>query len=118
MKLIENYLAAWNAKTADERYELLVSCMTADVVYIDPHVPEPIQGIEGMKALIERFRERFDHKLKPEGNIDSHHRVFRLGWRLERDNAEILSRGLMVGDLSETGAIERIVHFIDRPAAE
>lgn len=113
MKSIENYLAAWNAATPDERHNLLVSCMAENVVYLDPHVPEPIQGIEGMQALIERFRGRFDHKLEPEGTIDIHHQVFRLRWRLQRDTGEILSRGLMVGDLSDTEVLQRIVHFVD-----
>jgi hypothetical protein len=114
VRSIENYLAAWNATTADERHELLVNCMTADTIYIDPHVPEPIRGIEEMQALIERFRGLFDHKLEPEGAIDTHHNVFRLRWRLQRDSGEMLSRGLMVGDLNAAGNIARIIHFVDR----
>jgi hypothetical protein len=113
MQVVENYVAAWNAKTSEERQSLLATCMTADVVYIDPHLPDPIQGIEEMQALIERFRGRFDHNLEPEGKIDTHHHVFRLRWKLERDNGEMLSCGLMVGDLSADGIIERVVHFID-----
>ena len=69
-----------------------------------------------MQALIETFRARFDHQLEPEGDIDTHHSVFRLRWRLRRENGEVLSRGLMVGDLTETGSIERIVQFVDAAA--
>jgi hypothetical protein len=32
---------------------------------------------------------------------------------LQRDSGEILSRGLMVGDLTDAGVIERIVQFVD-----
>ena len=113
MKSIENYVAAWNAKTSDERHSLLVNCMTADVVCIDPSLANPIQGIEEVQAFIEQFQERFDYKLEPDGKIDTHHHVFRLRWRFERDNGEMLSRGLMVGDLSPDRVIERIVHFVD-----
>jgi hypothetical protein len=109
---IQDYLAAWNAQTADERKSLLQGCMVANTIYIDPHAPEPVQGIDGMQALIEKFRSRFDHKLEPEGQVDMHHNVFRLHWRLQRDNGDIL-RGLMVGDLSDAGIIERIVQFVD-----
>jgi hypothetical protein len=112
-KPIQDYLAAWNAQTSAERQSLLQSCMTDNAIYLDPHAPEPVQGIDEMQALIEKFRARFDHKLEPEGQVDMHHNVFRLRWRLQRDSGEILSRGLMVGDLTGTGAIERIVQFVD-----
>ncbi|MGG6269395.1 nuclear transport factor 2 family protein [Leptolyngbya sp. AN03gr2] len=113
MQSINNYIAAWNAKTPEERQNLLVDCLAEEIVYLDPHVSEPIQGIEGMQALIERFRGRFDHKLEPDGEIDTHHQVFRLRWRLQRETGEVLSRGLMVGDLSTSGVLQRIVHFVD-----
>jgi hypothetical protein len=72
-----------------------------------------------LRDKIEKFRSRFDHKLEPEGQIDMHHNVFRLQWRLQRDSGEILSRGLMVGDLTDAGAIKRIVQFVDTaPVAE
>jgi ketosteroid isomerase-like protein len=113
IKPIQDYLAAWNSQTSAERKSLLQSCMTDNAIYIDPHAPEPVQGIDEMQALIEKFRSRFDHKLETEGQVDMHHNVFRLRWRLQRDSGEILLRGLMVGDLTDTGAIERIVQFVD-----
>ncbi len=113
LRSIQNYLAAWNTRDSEERSHLLQSCMTANAIYIDPHAPEPVHGIDGMQALIEKFRDRFDHKLEPEGQIDMHHNVFRLHWRLQRDSGEILSRGLMIGDLTDTGSIERIIQFVD-----
>jgi hypothetical protein len=117
IKPIQDYLAAWNAQTSAERQSLLQSCMTDNVIYIDPHAPELVRGVDGMQALIEKFRSRFDHKLESEGQIDMHHNVFRLRWRLQRDDGEILSRGLMVGDLNDAGAIERIVQFVDAAPA-
>jgi ketosteroid isomerase-like protein len=118
IKPIQDYLAAWNAQTSAERQDLLQSCMIDNAIYIDPHVPDPVRGIDEMQALIETFRSRFDHKLESEGQIDMHHNVFRLRWRLQRDGGEILSRGLMVGDLTDAGVIERIVQFVDAaPAA-
>jgi hypothetical protein len=113
IKSIQDYLAAWNAQTSAERQSLLQSCMTDNAIYTDPHAPEPVQGIDGMQALIEGFRSLFDHKLEPEGQVETHHNVFRLRWRLQRDSGEILSRGMMVGDLTDTGLIERIVQFVD-----
>jgi hypothetical protein len=113
MQSVQDYLAAWNTQASDERRSLLQSCMTDKAIYIDPHAPEPVRGIDEMQALIEKFRTRFDHKLEPEGQIDMHHGVFRLRWRLQRDSGEILSNGLMVGDLTDTGLIERIVQFVD-----
>jgi hypothetical protein len=113
IKAIEDYLAAWNVQTSAKRQSLLQSCMTDNAMYIDPHAPDPVQGVDGMQALIEKFRSRFDHKLEPEGQVDMHHNVFRLRWRLQRDSGEILSRGLMVGDLTDARVIERIVQFVD-----
>jgi ketosteroid isomerase-like protein len=113
IKSIQDYLAAWNAQTSSERQSLLQSCMTDNAIYIDPHAPDPVQGVDEMQALIEKFRSRFDHKLEPEGQVDLHHNIFRLRWRLQRDSSEILSRGLMVGDLNDAGEIERIVQFVD-----
>lgn len=115
MKAINSYIAAWNAETSEDRDSLLQSCLTSDVIYIDPHAPEPVQGIDGMQALIETFRSRFDHQLIVEGNIDQHHDVFRLRWRLQQENGDILSRGLMVGDLThaEPKLLKRIVQFVD-----
>jgi hypothetical protein len=117
IKPIQDYLAAWNAQTSAERQSLLQICMTDDVIYIDPHAPDPVRGVDGMQALIEKFRLRFDHQLEPEGQVDMHHNIFRLRWRLQRDSGEILSRGLMVGDLTDAGAIERIVQFVDAAPA-
>lgn len=114
---IQDYLAAWNTTNSDERRTLLQSCMTDEAIYTDPHAPEPVRGIDGMQALIEQFRARFDHWLEPEGEIDMHHNVFRLQWRLQRESGEILSRGLMVGDLTDTGEIDRIVQFVDAATA-
>jgi hypothetical protein len=110
---IQDYLAAWNSQTSADRQRLLQGCMTTDAIYIDPHAPEPVHGIDGMQALMEKFRSLFDHKLEPEGPVDMHHHVFRLRWRLQRESGEILSRGLMVGDLTDTGVITRIVQFVD-----
>lgn len=73
MKSIDDYLVAWNANTSESRHHLLVNSMTADVLYIDPYVPIPIEGIQ---SLIERRRKRFDHQLKPVGKVNTHHRVF------------------------------------------
>jgi hypothetical protein len=113
VKAIETYIAAWNAPSAEERQQLLSSCMTADVVYIDPHSPDSIQGIASLQALIATFRSRFDHALIPEGKLDTHHHVARLGWRLQRDNGDVLSKGLMVVDLTPDGMLKRVVHFVD-----
>jgi hypothetical protein len=117
IKSIQDYLAAWNAQTAAEREMLLQSCLTDNVIYIDPHALDIVHGIDGMQSLMEKFRALFDHRLEPEGEIDRHHSVFRLRWRLQRDNGEVLSHGLMVGDLTDTGLIERIVQFVDTPTA-
>lgn len=114
---IQDYLAAWNSQTSAERQSLLQGCMTDNAIYIDPHAPGPVHGIEGMRSLMEKFRSLYDHKLESEGAVDMHHNVFRLRWRLQRDSGEILSRGLMVGDLTDTGLIERIVQFVDAPNA-
>ena len=113
MQSVQDYLAAWNTQASDERRSLLQGCMTNNAIYIDPHAPDPVQGIDGMQALIEKFRARFDHRLETEGQIDMHHNVFRLRWRLQRDSGEVLSRGLMVGDLTDTGVIKRIIQFVD-----
>jgi hypothetical protein len=113
IKSVEDYISAWNTDNSELRRELLIRSLTSDAIYLDPHAPEPIQGIESMQALMEQFRKRFDHRLIPEGDLDRHHSVFRLRWRLQRDNGEILSRGLMVGDLAANEAIARIVQFVD-----
>ncbi|MEM9568042.1 MAG: nuclear transport factor 2 family protein [Cyanobacteria bacterium P01_E01_bin.34] len=113
MRAIETYLEAWNAGSSQDRHNLLERCLTTDVVYIDPHAPEVIQGIEAMEAMIETFRARFDHKLIAEGAIDAHHDVFRLQWRLQQDGGGILSHGLMVGEVDDSGIITRIVQFVD-----
>ncbi|MFM7424270.1 MAG: nuclear transport factor 2 family protein [Elainella sp.] len=114
MQAVKDYLAAWNAADAEARHHHLMSCVTPDVMYLDPHIVEPVYGIEELQALIERFRQRFDHRLEPEAELDIHHQVFRLAWRLQRESGAILSRGLMVGDLTATGLIQRVVHFVDR----
>lgn len=55
---IEEYVTAWNAKTTKKRQLLRVDCITSDIIYIDIHAPEPIQGIDEMQALIEKFISR------------------------------------------------------------
>ncbi|MFK8184941.1 MAG: hypothetical protein AB8B99_16340 [Phormidesmis sp.] len=89
--------------------------MTPDAIYIDPHAPSPIKGIESMQKLIETFRSRFDHRLIAEGDIDQHHHVFRLRWRLQQEGGNVLSQGLMTGDFTQTepNRLKRVVQFVD-----
>lgn len=111
--VLRDYLAGWNAPDADTRHGLLANATVRDVVYIDPHIPEPLKGLPELEAHIATFRLTFDHKLEAALPADVHHNVLRARWRLKLQEGEEMSRGILVADLGKDGRLTRIIHFVD-----
>ena len=111
--VLRDYLAGWNAPDADRRHGLLANAVHRDIVYLDPHVAEPVEGLPALESHISHFRLKFQHKLEAALPADVHHNVLRTRWRLKLPEEDEMSRGILVADIGKDGRLTRIIHFVD-----
>jgi hypothetical protein len=112
-EIVTTYLAAWNAVSQTDREELLAKSFSPTATYLDPHVTNPLTGIEQMSELIAQFRTRFRHKIEPTSIIDVHHNVFRVSWQLRDESDAVISTGLFCGEIDRTSRISKLIGFVD-----
>jgi hypothetical protein len=114
MNAIHSLIQAWNEPDLEQRQQRLESCTTTDLRYVDPHVPNPLTGQADMLEFLSTFRSRLPHQLELEGELDTHHHVFRFNWLLRnpQDNS-ILSKGEFIGELA-ADRIQNIIGFLKR----
>ncbi|MEL6616968.1 MAG: hypothetical protein AAFQ43_14590 [Bacteroidota bacterium] len=114
---LQAYFDAWNSTDTDVCSGHLFAGCAQDVVVLDPHADRPVQGWAAVASHIAFFRERSEHRLEPTTEIDVHHGVCRVGWRLASGD-EVLSTGELVADAASDGRLQRVVHFVDAPPPE
>ena len=110
-KIIQHYIEAWNVKDGEKRMQLLKRSFDKNGRYTDPHIPQRVEDIQQMDAVIEAFNSRLPHQLKLIGEVEFHSYVFRLKWRME-DNGSVLSNGIFVGEFGTGDLITNIICFI------
>lgn len=111
--VLRDYLAGWNAPDPDSRHGLLANAVHRDIVYLDPNIPEPLEGLPELESHISHFRLTHAHKLEAALPADVQHNVLRTRWRLKLPDEDETSRGILVADLGKDGRLTRIIHFVD-----
>jgi len=108
---IEQYIAVWNVKGAENIKAALEKCWTADSTYSDAN-NAPVKGFDALAELIKRAQER-----SPEGVYsqtsppDFHHGSGCFKWRLTKRDGETFD-GLDYFEYNSENEIVRIIAFI------
>jgi hypothetical protein len=110
--IIDQYVAFWNAATAEEQHHLAAATF-ADAVTYDA----PVQVMRGADELI-GFRNQFaehmpGYSFRPRRQPEKHHRHARLQWELTVDGTSFAT-GTDVLEFDEGGHIRAVVSFLDR----
>lgn len=111
--VVRDYLAGWNAADPDSRHGALSGAVERDVVYLDPNLEEPVEGLAALESHVAHFRFTSQHRLEAALPVDTHHGVLRTRWRLKLPDGEEMSRGILVADIGPDGRLSRVVHFVD-----
>ena len=113
-KLIENYLAAWNATDPNDRAAAVARVWTADGTYTDPLAD--VAGHEAIAAVIAGAQAMFDGMVFTPGEVfEAHHDIARFTWHLApKGAAEPVAVGFDVVRLADDGRIRAVLGFIDK----
>lgn len=108
---IEQYVAVWNEKGAENIKAALEKCWMADSTYADAN-NAPVKGFDRLAELIGRAQERspgiLDSQTSPP---DFHHGSGCFKWRLTKKDGETFD-GLDYFEYDSENKIVRVVAFI------
>jgi len=110
IKVVTQYMAAWNEPDDTARRALLAQCWRDDGVYLDPNVS--LAGRDALAAKIgEVMASRPGARLEFMSGIDVHHSMVRFLWRLVRADGTFGDTSIDFGEVSPDGRLVRIVGF-------
>jgi hypothetical protein len=112
-KLVDRYIAMWNASDAVDRRDLVAGAWTERGHYIDPLMEG--RGHAGIDAMVAGVQERFPgHRFTRTSAVDTHNDRVRFGWELAAEGQPALVAGVDFGVLAADGRLESITGFIDK----
>jgi hypothetical protein len=116
-RVVEKYLAAWNATDPAARRAAVDDVFAADVRFVDPFAA--IDGRDAVDALIGSVQQQFPGMVFGSGGpADAHHDQGRFTWTMGAPGEDPPVVGFDVAELDADGRIKRIYGFIDKaPAA-
>lgn len=114
MRIVDNYIAAWNEDDAEARAKLVSESFAADATLTDPLAS--VTGHEAVSALIGTARAQFPGMaIALGGPVDHHHDIARFTWHLGPSGAEEpLVIGFDVIKLDDAGRIAAVYGFLDK----
>ena len=114
IKVIQDYISAWNISYSEERMALLSSILAENCLYADSHLPDTIVGKESHCLFIDRFKTKFpDLSLKLVASPDLHHGYFRFNWQILKADGNLFTQGSFFGEIDEQEKITKLVGFVD-----
>ncbi len=114
-EVIEDYVLGWNSSKAEDRLLLMKKVLAENCLYLDSHLPEPVDNIETHCQLIESFRAKFPEiSLQLSTAPDSHHGYFKLAWKMVKKNGDVLMEGNFFGEVNQLNKITKLVGFVDK----
>ena len=110
IKLVNDYLGAWNTNDAAERSRLLDLVWAPDGTFVDPVAIK--QGRQRIEEHTQWFIDHFPgYKFKVSSLIDSIHHSARYNWVLVSPAEEILTEGQDVILFDEEGKIKYVMTY-------
>jgi SnoaL-like domain len=115
--VIARYFAAWNERVPERRRALVAAAFADDATYLDPMMSGA--GGEELDAMIGAAQDQFPgHRFVLLGAPDAHHDAVRFSWRLEPEaGGAVVAIGHDFGTLAGDGRLQRVVGFLEAPAA-
>jgi hypothetical protein len=116
VRVVNQYMAAWNTADAGIRNGLLSECWSERGNYIDPTVV--LVGRDALAMHIAQVQSRRSGaRLEFMSGVDVHHNVVRFLWRLVRADGAAGETSLDFGEIGSDMKLTRIVGFFgDAPA--
>ncbi|CCQ64168.1 hypothetical protein [Crocosphaera watsonii] len=114
-QVIEDYVLGWNSSKPEDRLLLMKKVLAENCLYLDSHLPKPVDNIETHCQLIESFREKFPEiSLQLSTAPDSHHGHFKLTWKMVTKNGDVFLGGNFFGEVNQQTKITKLVGFVDK----
>jgi hypothetical protein len=113
VKLVDRYIAMWNAADAEDRRDLVAGAWSENGHYVDPLMEG--KGHAGIDAMVAGVQERFPgHRFRRTSEVDAHNGRVRFGWALAAEGEPPLVRGVDFGVLADDGRLQSITGFLDQ----
>lgn len=112
--LVQRYLTAWNAESAESRAATVAEVWAEDGGYTDPLVS--VRGRDQIAAVLAGARDQFPgFVFRLAGDVDAHHDTARFTWELvPAAGGEALVVGFDVVSLDKSGQIRDVYGFLDK----
>lgn len=111
-RTVEQYVAFWNARKADEQRRLAAATFSDHVGY---HAPVAVmRGVDELIGFRNQFAEHMPgYVFQPRTEPQTHHDRARLQWELIVDGASFAT-GTDVLELDDHGRVTTVTSFLDR----
>jgi hypothetical protein len=112
--IVRRYVEIWNQPDGALRAKAAAELLTADCRFVDPIAD--VNGPDGLAAVIGGVHERFPgHRIRPLGEVDTHHDVLRFSWELVPDGGgEPVVIGTDVLTMTGDGQVGAVSGFFDK----
>jgi hypothetical protein len=109
--VVDDYLAAWNARDADERRALVERAFAPDATYVDAH--RSGAGHAALDAMIATAQQEMPgHSVQPIADVDTHHDRVRFSWTLVGPDGPVaIGRDFAI--LGADGRLSDVTGFVD-----
>ncbi|KQZ26337.1 nuclear transport factor 2 family protein [Duganella sp. Root1480D1] len=112
MQIVEQYLAAWNERNADERRARVAAAFAPEASYKDPLMQGA--GHAAIDAMIAGAQGHFPgHRFELAGTPDSHNDVLRFSWTLGAPGSDPVAKGTDFAVVAADGRLGSVTGFID-----
>jgi hypothetical protein len=111
--LVDQYVAIWNERDAEQRAALIAETWTEDAVYLDPLMSG--NSAAEIDAMIEGAQLQFPrHEIRKLGAVDAHNDRMRFSWELVNvDDGTRLLVGTDFATVAKDGRLSAVTGFLD-----
>jgi hypothetical protein len=114
---VQNYIAAWNERDAEQRRALVGQTFAEDADYLDPLVQG--EGQDGIDEMIAGVQQQYaDYRFELASGADAHNDRVRFSWQLVGNgDGQPVATGYDFATLTADGRLRSVTGFLETPAA-
>jgi hypothetical protein len=110
--VVDDYIAAWNERDAEQRRGLVERAFADDATYLDP--ARSGSGLEGIAEMIGSAQEHFPgHRVELVGAADAHNDRVRFTWQLFPPDGEAILTGYDFATVAGDGRLRDVTGFAE-----
>jgi hypothetical protein len=114
--VVDDYIAAWNARDAQQRRDLVQRAFADDATYLDP--ARSGSGLQDIAEMIGTAQEHFPgHRVELVGAADAHNDRVRFTWQLFPPEGEPILTGYDFATVADDGRLRDVTGFAEPIAA-